>query len=182
MGGVSSSGKDMAMINETENIYSFQRRKSPKPDFSPFEMMLSQFEAHEQQEWVYVREYKEIAKKHDNPLVKFLLQLIISDEEKHHDLVHSITSTLKADLRWEKSDVAIQGVGKISAQEKKDILKLTGDFIDEEKKGIKEYKILAKDSREYHHGVLSLLLETIIHDSEKHLKILRFIEKKIGES
>ena len=57
---------------------------------SEVERLMNEFEAHEGQEGEFVQHYKEIAEKSKNPLIKFLLRLIISDEEKHQVAIHAI--------------------------------------------------------------------------------------------
>ena len=146
-----------------------------------FEQMMNCFSAHERDERRFVEGYRDIADRHENPLVRFLLQMIMSDEEKHHAVVHTITSTLNADLIGLGSHETLPKLGQISAEEKETLLKLTAEFIQTEKDGIKEYKALLKPSGSYYGGLLVLLIQTIIHDSEKHLMILRFIDKKLRE-
>ncbi len=162
---------------------SFQRFKPREQEISAFEQMLNQFSIHERHEQEFLDEYREIVDRHDNPLVKFLLQLIMSDEEKHHDMVRTITSALQADLTGIKGGGAdIPKLGAISEEKKDDLLRLTADFIKAEKQTIDDYKALMKKSRGFHRGLLVLLIRTIIHDSEKHVLILDFIDEKLRES
>jgi len=151
-------------------------------EISPVEALLNQFEAHEREEWTFIESYKSIVDGHPNPLIKLLLGLIISDEEKHHAVVHAMASSLRSDLNWSDSAATLHNLGEISAEEKRELLRLTGEFIASEKQGIKETKALAKSSKGYYQGSFALLLRTIIHDSEKHLMILEFIEKTLKEA
>ncbi len=144
-----------------------------------FEQMMNSFTAHEQGEQQFLEEYRDIVERHENPLVRFLLQMIMSDEEKHQAVVHTITSTLKSDLAGLRSREKLPKLGRISDEEKEALLKLTAEFIQTEKDGIKEYKALLNPSGNYYGGLLVLLIQTIIHDSEKHLMILSFIDKKL---
>lgn len=147
-----------------------------------FEQMMNCFSAHEREERQFLEGYRDIAERHDNPLVRFLLQMIMSDEEKHHAVVHTIASTLNADLVGLRTNEKLPKLGQVSAEEKESLLKLTAEFIQTEKDGIKEYKALLKPSGDYYGGLLVLLIKTIIHDSEKHLMILQFIDKKLRET
>lgn len=151
-------------------------------DVSPVEALLNQFEAHEREERTFIEGYRSIVDGHPNPLIKFLLGLIIADEEKHHGVVHAMASSLRSDLNWSDSATTLHNLGEISADEKQELLRLTGEFIAAEKQGIKETKALAKSSKGYYQGSFALLLRTIIHDSEKHLMILEFIEKTLDEA
>jgi rubrerythrin len=153
-----------------------------EPGISAVERLLNQFESHERQEMAFIDGYKSIVDGHKNPLVRFLLALIISDEEKHHAVVRAMATSLRADLTWSDAEGAIGNLGEIAAEERKDLLRLTAEFIAEEKRGIKEYKALAKSSKGYYEGSFTLLLKTIVHDSEKHLMILEFLEKKLKQA
>ena len=149
---------------------------------SPVEALLNQFETHEREERIFIEGYRSIVDGHPNPMIKFLLGLIIADEEKHHGVVHAMASSLRSDLNWSDSATTLHNLGEMSTEEKRELLRLTGEFIDAEKQGIKETKALAKSSKGYYQGSFALLLRTIIHDSEKHLMILEFIEKTLEEA
>jgi bacterioferritin (cytochrome b1) len=149
-------------------------------EISEVERVMNAFEAHESEEAKFTRRYKEIAEKYKNPLVKFLLQLIISDEEKHHAVTHAIMSTLKGSLNWTNPEDAITGLYDL-VKEKDELLRITEDFIQLERKGIKEYKTLIKACDRYYQGLFTLLLKTMIDDSEKHVEILEFLREKLEE-
>ncbi len=174
----------MDPANPITNMFlSFHAFKPREQESSAFEQMLSQFSAHERNEREFLNEYREIVDRHDNPLVKFLLQLIISDEEKHHSMVRTITSALQEDLTGIKTGGEdMPKLGAISEEKKDELLRLTADFIKAEKQTIDEYKALLKGSQGYHQGLLALLIRTIIHDSEKHVMILDFIDEKLREA
>ena len=173
------------MANRIDPIslaYGYSLKKPEHPEISPVELLINQFEGHERQELEFIRGYKKIVDEHPNPSVRFLLQLVISDEEKHHTLVHAMASSLRANLTWQKSEEAIGRLDEISPETKIQLLQLTAEFIKEENKGIKEYRKLIKKSKEYYGGVFVLLLKTIIHDSKKHLMILQFLESRLKEA
>jgi len=156
---------------------------APKePAISPVEQLLNQFEAHEREERQFVEGYRSIVDDHPNPLIRFLLQMIIADEEKHHAVVHAMAASLRADLTWSGEETTLHNLGEISPDEKRELLRLTAAFIAAEKQGIKETKSLAKASKGYYQGSFELLLRTIIQDSEKHLTILEFIEKTLKQA
>ena len=164
-------------------VYGPQALADPSaPEISAVEQLMNQFEYHEDQEGEFIKQYKEIAERSKNPLVKFLLYLIISDEEKHRAAIHAIVSTLKSDLTWTKQEDSFQGFGELDKEgESKDLLRLTSDFIRHEKEGIWQYKKLIKSSKGYYYGVFVLLLQSIIRDSEKHVEILEFLWRRLRE-
>lgn len=144
---------------------------------SPVERLMKEFEGHETHETVFLRRYREILERTHNPLVKFLVELIVADEEKHQVVLHAMTSTLKGSLIWEHLQNAIEGdnLGK----EKDEMLKVTEEFIHVEQKEIEEYRKLARATKRYYQGLFTLFLTAMIHDSEKHVEILEFLRKKL---
>jgi bacterioferritin (cytochrome b1) len=149
-------------------------------EISPAEKLLSQFEAHEREEEKVLKQYREIADETQNPLIKTLLQLIISDEEKHRTILHSMLSTLRGDLNWTRPDDAITGLYEIGIAKEK-LVAITDAFIRLEQEGLQECKELVTESKRYHRGVFSLLLRCMMNDSEKHLEILEFLKKTLGQ-
>ncbi|HWP59805.1 MAG TPA: hypothetical protein VNL14_18075 [Candidatus Acidoferrales bacterium] len=154
----------------------------PRPqEISAVERLLNEFEAHEAEEGNFLRRYKEIAEKSKNSAVRFLLQLIISDEEKHNAVTHAMASTLKGSLTWSRPREALQPISDLGT-EKKELLALTEQFLELEKKGIKAYKRLVKESKGYYQGMFRLLLETMILDSQKHIEILKFLRQRLKKA
>jgi rubrerythrin len=173
------------MARQTDGISSLFELALAKPretGISAVEQLMSQFEGHERQEMEFIERYKEIIDGHPDALVKFLLQLIISDEEKHHSVVRSMASWLKGDLTWASADQRAANLGEITREEKEELLNLTSIFIKEENDTIREYKSIIDASKGYYGGLFTLLIETIVHDSQKHIKILKFLEKRLKKS
>ncbi len=155
----------------------------PKDDeISAFELLTRKFAAHEKLEMEFLEGYQEISDNHANPLVRFLLQMIMSDEEKHHEVIHAMTSSLREGLMGQKIDGALPKMGGMSGEEKETLQRLTSEYLKAEKACIKDLEPLIKSSEGFYKGVFVLLLKTIVHDSEKHVMILEFIDKKLRES
>ena len=165
-------------------IYAMLGKEAGEPDaqaISEVERLANEFEAHEGQEGSFLKQYKELVGQTDNRMVKFLLQMIISDEEKHHAITHAMLSTLKGDLNWSSPTDAIRGLYDLK-NEKEKLLGLTENFIQVEKTGINEYKQLIKESKGYYRDLFSLLFRSMIHDSEKHVEVLEFLRDRLKES
>jgi rubrerythrin len=150
-------------------------------DISEVERLANEFEAHESQEGKFLKQYKDLAGKTDNRMIKFLLQMIVSDEEKHHAITHAMAATLKGDLNWTDTGDAIRGLYDLG-KDKEKLLKLTEDFIRVEKNGIDEYRKLIKESKGYYRDLFGLLFHSMIRDSEKHVEILEFLRDRLKEA
>lgn len=153
----------------------------PTPEISEPERLLMEFESHDVNEEEFIRAYREMAEKSNDALIKFLLQLIITDEERHHEVMHAMASSLRGSISWTQSQDALPALGELG-EEKGELLKLTADFIKLEKEGIKESKKLLKSTKGYYQGLFGLLVTTTIHDSEKHVEILDFLHRRLKKA
>ncbi len=159
-------------------IYGEQLGKPAVEEIPEAEGLLRKFEEHEEKEGGFIRSYKEISEKSQDPLIKFLLQMIIADEEKHHMTMHAMASSLRGSLNWTRPEDVVPTLGEVS-EEKEELLKLTTDFSKHEKEAIKESKKLLKSTKGYYQGLFDLLVKTMIHDSEKHVDILDFLRQRL---
>jgi len=147
---------------------------------SPIEKLLNEFEAHEAKEEKALEVYRTALERMPNRSTRFLLQLIVSDEEKHRAVIHAMIATLQGSLTWTKPADSLEGEELASLNGK--LHAVTEDFIRLEKDGIQEYKTLAKESSGYYHGLFKILLDSMIRDSEKHVQLLEFLKDKLKAS
>jgi bacterioferritin (cytochrome b1) len=150
-------------------------------EISPVERLLNEFEAHEAKEEKSLAEYRKFLGGLPNPVTRFLLQLIISDEEKHRAVIHAMIATLKGSLTWTKPEGSLEGVAELAAANSQ-LRVSTEEFIELEKEGIQECKTLVKESSGYYHGVFKILLDSMIKDSEKHIELLEFLKENLKEA
>jgi rubrerythrin len=150
-------------------------------EISPVERLFNEFEAHEAKEEHALEQYKRLAREATNPATRFILQLIISDEEKHRAVVNAMLSTLKGSLLWAKPEGSLEGAGD-PASVREQLSQTTEEFIRLEKEGIKEYERLAKESKGYYHGLFKLLLDSMTHDSEKHVQLLEYLRTSLKQA
>ena len=116
-----------------------------------------------------------------NPVTRFILQLIVSDEEKHRAVIHAMIATLRGSLLWSKPEGSLEGMGDFAAHNAQ-LRASTDAFIQLEKEGIRECKTLVKESSGYYHGVFKILLDSMIKDSEKHVELLEFLKEHLKEA
>jgi rubrerythrin len=135
----------------------FDLMRTPE-GISPVEKLLNEFEAHEAKEEKALEFYRNALAHMPNPVTRFLMQLIVSDEEKHRAMMHAMVATLKGSLTWTKPAGSLEGVGNLPSVNGK-LREITEGFIRLEKEGIGEYKTLIKESRGYYHGLFKILLD-----------------------
>lgn len=157
--------------------------KTAEEEMSAVEKLLRAFELHETDEKRFLRHYKEVLDKTKDPMITFLLQLIISDEEKHQAVVHAMAATLKGSLNWTTPKGAIPGgLAELDPESRQQLLRFTSEFLQEERNGIKEYEGLVRQSQDYYHGLFTLLIHTLLQDSRKHVMILEFLQQQLREA
>src|SRR3954463_3956274 len=109
-------------METTPEIYAMMGKDIGEHDtseISEVERLVNELEAHEHQEGKFLKRYKEMAAKSDNRMIKFLLQMIVSDEEKHHAITRAMTATLKADLSWTHPENAMRGLYDLKGEKEK---------------------------------------------------------------
>jgi len=158
----------------------FGLMKTPE-GISPVEKLLNEFEAHENKEEKALEIYRKMLGDMPTPLTRFLLQLIVSDEEKHRAVMHAMVATLKGSLTWTKPAGSLEGAGELAAMNGR-LREVTDDFIRLETDGIKEYRSLAKESSGYYHGLFKILLDSMIRDSQKHVELLEFLKESLPKT
>jgi len=147
-------------------------------EISAIEKLLNEFEAHESKEEKSLEQYRSAIGNIKDPVNRFVLQLIVSDEEKHRAIVHAMAATLKGSLNWSKPAGSLEGITDDVAANNK-LLAVTDEFINLEREGIKEYKSLLKVSEDYYHGLFKTLVGAMIRDSEKHVDMLQFLRERL---
>ena len=164
-------------MEEIEDINAIFNLTNVPEGISPVEKLLNAFEAHESQEEKALEYYRNILDQMPSASTRFLMQLIISDEEKHRAVIHAMMATLKGSLTWTKPAGSLEGSDLASMNGK--LREATDEFIRLERDGIKEYKALVKESSGYYHGLFKILLDSMIRDSEKHVELLKFLKETI---
>jgi bacterioferritin (cytochrome b1) len=149
-------------------------------EISAIEKLLNEFEAHESKEEKSLEHYRSALGDIKNPVNRFVLQLVVSDEEKHRAVVHAMAATLRGSLTWTKPAGSLEGNPDSAAANRK-LLVITEEFIKLERGGIKEYKTLLKASEDYYHGLFKILIGAMIRDSEKHVELLEFLRARLRE-
>jgi rubrerythrin len=142
---------------------------------------MNEFQSHATHEERWLSSYREIAKETSDPQVRFLLDLIVADEERHHELTARMMSKLRDELAWTRSPEIAPKAGE-GAEKSKRLLASVEKFLDAEREAIKEYERLKKESQGLYRNAFALLYTTMIHDSHKHMDILNFLRLKLKDN
>ncbi len=148
------------------------------PEYSVVQRLISEIKTHESAEERWLSIYKKIAAESEDPITRFLLDLIIADEERHHQIIGRMISSLKDDL----ANSGMTGSSAVNAKAKtraKELAQAIDRFLEVERNGIREFKKLNKASERFHQKLFGLLCRSIIQDSMKHVDILSFLRSKL---
>jgi rubrerythrin len=150
------------------------------PEFSAVQRLMNEFQTHEGDEERWLRIYKTVAAEAEDPVIRLLLNLIIADEDRHHQLIGRMISTLKDDLASTSSK---RSALRRHASKKKphELRAIVERLLEVERRGIREYERLHQVSRGLRQDLCGLLCKTMIHDSQKHVGILEFLRMRLGE-
>jgi hypothetical protein len=149
------------------------------PEFSVVHHLMDQFKHHEADEERWLSVYRKIAADSEDPLIRFLLNMIVADEERHHHLLGRTVASLKDDLASTHAAHAPRPVADAAAG--LELALMIERFLDVERKGIRECEKLKKTTQRFRQGLLSLFCETMIYDSLKHIAILKFLQAALKE-
>ena len=152
------------------------------PEFSSVQRLMNEFQTHATHEEQWLTDYQVIAKESSDPLIRFLLGLIVADEQRHHELTRRMITKLKDELAWTRAEGMARRVYDYDKGEKRaQLLESVDRFLEAERKGIKEYERLKKESQGHYRDVFALLYTTMVHDSHKHIGILEFVQRKLSD-
>jgi rubrerythrin len=126
----------------------------------------------------HIDAYRKLAYEIADPVVSVLMDLVIEDEERHHDLLHRMASRLRNDLEATKSADALPYASR-APDGGQGLAAVVEGYARDETTSAREMRRLAKDARSLYGGLLGLLLDTMADDSEKHERILRFVLKRL---
>jgi hypothetical protein len=106
------------------------------------------------------------------------MRLILDDEVRHHGLLHRMATTLRDALEWTSSPAALPK-GAPEAQIPITFVKLASSLIEEERTGARTLRRLAEQEKDINGGLDGLLLEMMAMDSDKHAKLLQFVQQRL---
>ena len=149
--------------------------QSALPANSPYELLLSALQSHTANETKGLAEYRRIAQTSSDPVVRLLMDLVLEDEERHHVLMERLAARLRDDLLWTHSSEALPTSHDETVSPTREEWEAIRSLVYQEQDGIRHLRALDVQSEGLYEGLPSLLLETMIMDSEKHERILRFI-------
>ena len=132
--------------------------------------------SHGQREGAALDSYKRLAENASDKGVQYLARLIVEDEERHHRVISDMSNLIESFIAEEAIEPSVpyrrKRVDPTLAEE-------TQRLLDFEKADLTELRRLRKELRRaWKSSLLPLLVSLMIHDTAKHLEILRFVKAR----
>jgi hypothetical protein len=134
---------------------------------------------HSEEEGALLGRYQRFAQEAASPAVRYLVQLIVEEEKKHHRLLGELANA----IAWEWSDNSpVPATPELSSEvdTSSSLAQETKDLLAAEKRDSAELHRLRKELKPYEETTMwSLIVELMLLDTEKHQLILRFISRHL---
>jgi hypothetical protein len=148
---------------------------------SSTEDLLAILTSHVDGESEHIEGYRRLSHVIDDPIVKLLMDLVVEDEERHHELMRRMAARLGDDIHATRSDSALPYATSPRNGRLRGFAAVVDAYARDERQGIRQLRRLASEAGLLYDGVFSLLLETMADDSAKHERVMRFVLRRIAE-
>jgi hypothetical protein len=151
---------------------------NPVPDLESDVRVLETLRTHDQRESAMLASYRRLVYESSDEGIQYLGRLIIEDEERHHQMISEMANridSLVEGIRIEPS------TPMLSPHVDRELLEETRRLIALERLDAKELRLLQKELRYAPAtSLLPLLVKLMLHDTARHIEILRFIRSYTG--
>jgi len=140
------------------------------------EQLLAHFDEHVEGELGLLEAYMEL-RDQGPEYVRYLVDMILSDEARHHQTFQELVNRLRSDIDFRDYEPKVPYLAR-NASDSKALAEATERFLAFEREDEKSLRHLAKELRPVRDTTLfSLLVELMELDTKKHMAILEFIRR-----
>lgn len=153
----------------------------PPPWMSTIEVQLYRhFTEHVSSEADLLASYRELAEAPDTPeAARYLIRLVVEDEERHHRLFYDMTAALGNSFGWTHDSEAVPDLRY--GPPSRALEEVTARFLAAERADQKQLRALRKELRPFRDTSLwALLVELMEHDTAKHILVFSFIRDHVA--
>jgi rubrerythrin len=145
---------------------------------SPWEQELyDSLVAHEREERGVTAAYEELASTTASDTARYLVDLILEDERRHHWLLQELSNRVRAMATLEERGPRVPTLDVKRGDV--DLLKATRRFLAIERKDRAALRRLARKARRLGGELDALVVGLLQSDTDRHIRILRFIEDRL---
>lgn len=137
------------------------------------------FESHVREERHFLNAYEQLCSEVLDPGTRFLIQLILDDERRHHTLFERMAASARGDA---DPSAGTPDPPRVASGEARRILELTERFLEaelEDRRHLRELRQKLKPARD--DTVWHLVVGLMELDTAKHVKILEYLRERLRE-
>ena len=137
--------------------------------------------SHVEAERGLLNEYRSALETSPSKALRYLVNLLIEDEIRHHRIFVELADSLKNDALLKGGDPSIPYLDFDRAPNRDGVIDLTDQLLGREQEDALELKRLRRELRDVKNTSLwGLLVDLMERDTQKHIAILRFAKKHAG--
>ena len=122
--------------------------------------------------------YRAAAEQSPSKALRYLVNLLMEDEIRHHRIFMEIAVSLKTEVSLSRNDPVVPYIDFDRAVNRDAVIDLTEQLLRKEERDAQELKRLKRELRDMKDTSLwSLLVDIMERDNKKHIAILRFVKK-----
>ncbi len=129
-----------------------------------------------------LEEYKALRDRTGDPMIASLMREVLTDEEHHHAMLNRLAEQFEYEMEPKLDGAPISAGPPHKMAGFNGAIETVKTLARHERDGARKLRGVAKANAEVHHGLFSLLLETMAMDSLKHERILRFVARRMEEA
>jgi hypothetical protein len=135
--------------------------------------------SHGQVEGEILKTYQELADDEDlSPAFRYLARMILEDETRHHRIFDDLAATMSAARDHSGEEPPIPSLTGFHSDRFR-ITRVTDELLKIEHDDLRELKEFSKQMKELRNiNLWGFLIELMIDDTKKHIKILQFIRDR----
>jgi hypothetical protein len=144
--------------------------------------LYAHFVSHVETERTVLEQYVSVAEQSESKAFRYLVNLLIEDEIRHHRLFMEIADSVKTEALTGEEDAKVPGLDLYRTDRVKTLESTMMLLKNEEQDAVelKRLQLLLKDVQDV--TLWSLLVELMQLDTKKHIAILRFVRKHTRKS
>jgi hypothetical protein len=151
---------------------------NPEPDLERDARVLETLRTHGKREDELLDSYRRLVEESEDEGVRYLGRLIVEDEERHHELIGDIANRIASAIYGAEIE---PNTPALSPRVDRALLEATRHLIALERQDAKELRTLQRElAASPPTSLLPLLVKLMLHDTAKHIEILRFIRAYTG--
>lgn len=137
------------------------------------------FAAHVRDEGYVLERYQEVADATGDPGTRFLLELVLADERRHHEIFERLEAS--SEVEPPGGVPVVPPPPEPEPEHAAVLLEQTRRFLEIERRDEEDLRHLSHELRHLDDDTLwHLLVELMRLDTEKHLRVLEYLERRLG--